>query len=110
MKRIDVAIAVVCHQQKVLICRRRAKDRLGGYWEFPGGKAEADETAVDCLKRELREELDIAVEPIATLPTIEHDYPDIQVRLHPFLCAHTSGEPKPLACDEVRWIDAIELR
>jgi mutator protein MutT len=110
MKRIDVAIGIVCHQNNVLICLRRESDRLGGYWEFPGGKADANEAIEACLKRELLEEVDISIEVVAALPTIEHDYPDIQVRLHPFLCAHIAGDPKALACDEVRWVQPAELR
>jgi mutator protein MutT len=110
MKRVDAAIAIVCRAGKVLICRRRQEDRFGGYWEFPGGKIEAGETILQGLARELREELDIEAEPITTLPSIEHDYPDIQIRLHPFLCSHKSGEPKPLECAEAIWIDAANLR
>jgi A/G-specific adenine glycosylase len=110
MKRLDVAIAIVCRGQDILICRRRAKDRLGGYWEFPGGKVEPEESLAQCLARELKEELDIQAEPIAALPTIDHDYPDIQVRLHPFLCRHTNGEPVPLGCEQALWINPSALR
>jgi 8-oxo-dGTP diphosphatase len=38
---------------KVLLVRRR-RDRL---WMFPGGRKRAGETAKDCLRREIREEL-----------------------------------------------------
>jgi mutator protein MutT len=65
---------------------------------------------LQCLGRELREELDITAEPVIALPVIEHDYPDIQVRLHPFVCAYQSGQPKPLGCEELRWIDPVELK
>jgi mutator protein MutT len=110
MKRIDVAIGIVCRDDKVLICRRRQGDRFAGHWEFPGGKVEAGETIPQCLARELREELDIEVEPLATLPTIEHDYPDIHVRLHPLICSHTAGEIKLLGCEEAIWVNSDALR
>ena len=109
MKRVDVALAVVCRDGQVLICRRRQADRLGGYWEFPGGKTEPGETIAQALARELKEELDIQAEPIMALPMIEHDYPDILVRLHPFLCAHKAGEPTPLACEQTMWITPNQL-
>ncbi len=51
---------------RVLICRRTGK--LDGLWEFPGGKREHGESIAECLRRELKEELDIDVtvgEPIA---------------------------------------------
>jgi len=110
MKRIDAAIAIVCRDRKVLVCQRKDDDTLGGYWEFPGGKQEAGETLEQCLARELREELAIAARPIARLATIEHDYPEVQVRLHPFVCAHESGEVEHLECQASRWIDPHALR
>jgi len=110
MNRIDVAIAIVRRQDKVLICRRRAGDRLGGYWEFPGGKREHDETPLQTLQRELREELGIEVAPRCQLPSVEYDYPDLRVRLLPFLCDHCSGEPVPIGCEQAIWIEVSELR
>ena len=110
MKRVDVALGIVYRNGQLLVCRRRPQDRFGGCWEFPGGKAEAGETLLHCLERELREELEIAAEAVVSLPVIEHDYPGIHVRLHPFLCAYKSGEPKPIGCAELRWIDPSELK
>jgi mutator protein MutT len=109
MKRVDVALGIVYRDSRLLICRRRQNTRLAGYWEFPGGKLESGETVVECLQRELREELDIAADPLIALPVIEHDYPDIRVRLHPFLCAYKAGEPKALGCDEFRWVQPAQL-
>jgi mutator protein MutT len=110
MKRIDAAIAIVCRDQKILVCQRKDGDTLGGYWEFPGGKQEDGETLEQCLARELREELAIAARPIARLGTVEHDYPDVQIRLHPFVCAHESGEVEHLECQASQWIDPQSLR
>jgi 8-oxo-dGTP diphosphatase len=56
---ITVTAALLIQDSKVLIARRKAHARLGGKWEFPGGKVEKGETAEACLRRELREELDI---------------------------------------------------
>src|SRR5688572_12072668 len=88
MNRIDAAIAIVTRGDKVLICQRKDDDTLGGYWEFPGGKQEDGETLHECLARELREELAIRARPVTQLTTVQHDYPHVQLRLHPFVCAH----------------------
>src|SRR3954464_15491609 len=110
MNRIDAAIAIVTRGARVLICQRKADDTFGGLWEFPGGKQEHGETLEQCLARELREELNIVARPTAQLPPVEHDYPHVQIRLHPFLCRHESGEPELLECQQARWIDPATLR
>ncbi len=47
---------------RVLITQRPAGKVYAGYWEFPGGKIEAGETAFEAIVRELREELTVEVE------------------------------------------------
>jgi mutator protein MutT len=110
MKRIDVVIGIVRNQNKVLVCRRRDEGHLGGFWEFPGGKLEAGETLEQCLKRELLEEVNLDVGQLSPLKVIEHDYPDRQVRLHPYLCEYLDGELKPIGCAEAVWIEPARLR
>ena len=111
MKSINAAIALVTRDDgKLLVCQRKADDTFANLWEFPGGKCEAGETLEECLHRELREELDIAARPLARLSTIEHSYPHATVRLHPFVCAHESGQIRHLECQASRWIDPSSLR
>jgi mutator protein MutT len=49
---IRVTAAVIERDGRVLIARRRAEDRFGGRWEFPGGKLEPGETPEEGLRRE----------------------------------------------------------
>ena len=81
MKAIDVAAGLIFRDGKLLITQRHADAHLGGLWEFPGGKVEADEAVAEALCRELQEEL--AITPLQTAPLIEvrHDYPDKSVLL-----------------------------
>jgi mutator protein MutT len=109
MKRVDVAIAVIVRDGKVLICQRKKKDTFGGFWEFPGGKCEPGESLEDCLARELLEELDIVAKINARLSSIVHNYPHVHLTLHPFLCEHVAGEPKLIECQQVQWISSDEL-
>ena len=102
---IDVVIAVIQREDgHVLVCQRKPQGHLGGYWEFPGGKREPGESLEQCLVRELEEELAVRVRPLYALGVIEHDYPAVRVRLHPYLCAHPDGVPQPIACQRVEWI------
>ena len=56
---IKVTGALLRLEDKYLICKRDSKGSMPGLWEFPGGKLEVGESLEDCIKRELKEELDI---------------------------------------------------
>jgi 8-oxo-dGTP diphosphatase len=59
---IEVAAAVLEKSDGTFLLAQRPSGKpWAGYWEFPGGKIEAGETAHDALVRELKEELGIAV-------------------------------------------------
>ncbi len=107
-KRIGVAV-ITDDQGNILIDRRKQEGLLGGLWEFPGGKIEPDETVEECVKREIKEELDIEIEVGSRLITIEHAYTHFKVTLNVFNCKHLSGDPKPLESDEVRWVTLDEI-
>jgi mutator protein MutT len=110
MKRIEVVLGVVRRAGQILICRRRQDNPdLPNYWEFPGGKVEPGESPEECLHRELREEVAVEVRATTLLPPIEYTYPHAHVTLHPYLCEWERGDPKPLGCDEPRWIALADL-
>lgn len=106
---LEVAAGVIFHLGRVLLCQRQPGDHLGGLWEFPGGKCKLGETPAACLHRELWEELAIRVTLVEHLLTLEHSYPDRQIRLHFFRCHLATGEPQPLGCRALAWVTAAEL-
>jgi len=63
-----VAAALIDADGQVLLQQRPAGRQHGGLWEFPGGKIDPGEGAVDALVRELREELAIQVAPHDCMP------------------------------------------
>jgi 8-oxo-dGTP diphosphatase len=86
-------------------------------WEFPGGKISGDETAEECPRRELKEELGVLVQVGAALAPSPHRYPGFAITLYPFLCTIQSGElilhehaeiawVKPQGLLELDWADA----
>jgi mutator protein MutT len=107
--RVDVAIALIVRDERLLICRRRAGSPLEGYWEFPGGKCTQGELPEQCVTREVREEIGLHVSIERELSVIDHDYAHGRVRLHPFICRIESGQPSAIACDELRWVSAADL-
>ena len=94
---------------KILIDRRLAKGEMAGFWEFPGGKIEPTETIEECIRREIQEELAIAVSVGHRIITIDHDYAKFKVTLFVHDCKYISGEPQTLECQEIRWVTIDEL-
>lgn len=109
MRVIEVAAGLIHRNGHYLIARRKAGGHLAGFWEFPGGKREEGESLVECLQRELLEELSIAIDLPIPYQVVRHDYPDKIVELHFFRCAIERGEPVPLGSEEIRWVAPEEL-
>lgn len=98
-----------CSPGQVLIARRPAEGLLGGMWEFPGGKQEPGEDLSECLQREIREELGIAVEVGEEFGVYQHAYTHFKVTLHAFCCIIKSGQPHPMPGSELAWVDPQHL-
>jgi 8-oxo-dGTP diphosphatase len=92
MKTISVACAIIIYKEKILAVQRSPQMSLPLKWEFPGGKIEENETEEDCIKREIREELNIEILLLKKLSSSFHKYPNINVELIPFVAQYLSGE------------------
>lgn len=107
--RLEVAVGILRDEnRRVLIGQRAQRDRYFGQWEFPGGKIEPGESAVDALRRELHEELEVQLQTARPLISITHDYPDRRVRLHVYE-AGWGGRPQPHVHRELRYAAPEEL-
>jgi 8-oxo-dGTP diphosphatase len=108
------AAALIDPSGRVLITQRPLHKQLGGLWEFPGGKVELGEAPEAALARELKEELDLTVEPDALDPFAfaSHAYPDFHLLMPLFIATRWEGELKldPNAARDARWVKAAELR
>ena len=106
---IQVAAAIIRHEGKILIARRKEGDHLGGLWEFPGGKRESGESFEDCLKREIAEELCARIEIEKLWKVVSHPYPERTVELHFYFCRFAGGELEAVGCQDFRWVFPEEL-
>ena len=105
-----IGVGVVLNKAgEVLIDQRLNEGLLGGLWEFPGGKQEPEEVITDTIARELREELAIEVAVDQELITVDHAYSHKKLRFIVHLCRWVSGEPQPLASQQVLWVKPEEL-
>ena len=90
---VRVAAAVLLRPDgAVLLAQRPEGKAYAGYWEFPGGKLEADESPREALNRELREELGIVVRRASPWFVQEFVYPHAHVELHFFRVFAWEGE------------------
>ena len=60
--------SAVCRDERGrILLSRRAHPPYADAWDIPGGFVEEDEHPLDCLRRELREEAGVEVEPLGFL-------------------------------------------
>jgi 8-oxo-dGTP diphosphatase len=101
----QVAAAVIFQQGRVLVTRRGPGQNLAGWWEFPGGKLEGDETPQDCVVRELREELGVTVTAHEIIVESPHDTINL-------IAVRTEMAPQPLTLsvhDAYDWVEPAAL-
>lgn len=55
---IEISMAIVVHNNKILIAQRKKGKFPELMWEFPGGKLEKGETLQECVTREFKEEFE----------------------------------------------------
>lgn len=95
---------------------QRGGEPLRGWWSLPGGVLETGETLAEGIRREVREETGLNVQPVDTFEIFERIMRDEQGRaeyhyvLIDYICKVTDGA---LAagddCAQVRWTDRSEL-
>ena len=101
-----VGIGLIRRGDCFLIRRRLEGQAMAGYWEFPGGKVEADESPEHATTRECLEEtgLPVTIERLRSILT--HRYPHAWVELYYYDCALTQpDEPR----HGFAWIKASDL-
>jgi 8-oxo-dGTP diphosphatase len=100
----DVAVGVLIRNSaEVLYAQRLEGKPYAGWWEFPGGKHEPQETMRQTLDRELAEELGIQVQEAHHWVIRDHVYPHATVRLWFFKVVQWLGEPKSAEGQNLAW-------
>ncbi len=107
--QLDVSCAIIEHKGLVLAVQRSAQMDNPLCWEFPGGKLEEGESAADCIIREIKEELNIAIEVVKPLGSSIHRAEGHTIRLLPFVCRWKSGTLQLLEHSAVQWLKPAEL-
>jgi 8-oxo-dGTP diphosphatase len=108
--QLKIALALIWHEGEVLLSKRASTaDHLPDVWEFPGGKAEADEKPQEAAIREAREEIGLEVEVVGTRQPIEWEYETRRVTLYPFDCRILGGKLEALEVAAVKFVAPKDL-
>ncbi|QUH26813.1 (deoxy)nucleoside triphosphate pyrophosphohydrolase [Serpentinicella alkaliphila] len=108
---LDV-VAVILENEfgDILIAKRKKGKELEGYWEFPGGKVEKNETPENSLKREIKEEMNIDIRVGSFVGESIYKYERGTIKLLAYKGNIIRGEITLLDHDEYRWVKYKELK
>lgn len=106
---INVTCAIIFFDNQILVTQRSEKMKLPLKWEFPGGKLEENESEIDCVKREIKEELNIEIDVINKLSNSVFDYGTFKINLIPFIANYISGEIRLTEHKDYRILNKSEL-
>jgi len=106
---IKVAVAIIEKEGRILIARKSREGPLKDRWEFPGGKVEEGETAEECVKREVFEELGIDIAVKECVCACTYNYVHMSVELLAYRASHVSGEVRRHEYQQVQWVMPSEL-
>jgi 8-oxo-dGTP diphosphatase len=90
---VRAAAAVIQRQDGFLLMAQRPPGRgWSGWWEFPGGKIEENESPFEALQRELKEEINISANDATLWFERSYIYPDKKVYIYFFKVTDWTGE------------------
>ncbi|WP_297713497.1 (deoxy)nucleoside triphosphate pyrophosphohydrolase [Clostridium sp.] len=108
MKTIEVVAAIIKKDDKIFITKR-SYGEFADMWEFPGGKIEAGETQEESLIREVKEELELDINNLNHLTTVEYDYTNFHLIMHCFICEICGGTLNLNAHNDAKWASLEQL-
>ncbi len=106
---VNVTCAIILFHNKILVTQRSEKMKLPLKWEFPGGKLEEGENVFECIKREIKEEINIEIEVVKQLSSSIYNYGTFTINLIPFLSEYVSGEIILSEHKDYKLLDKLEL-
>ena len=100
-KRPLVGVGALLFRRGRILMAQRGKEPLKGWWSLPGGALETGESLADAVRREVREETGLEVEPLRIFEVFERILRDAAgaVEYHyvlvDYVCRVTGGELFP---------------
>ena len=105
----EVSAAIIIQNKSIFLARRGPSKKLAGFWEFPGGKIEGNETPKQCLEREIQEELGVSstAGDVFFESVFEYDHGKFKI-----IAMYTDLHSKVLTLsshDKAEWVPTTEL-
>ena len=99
-----------------ILMAQRGKEPLKGWWSLPGGALETGELLADAVRREVREETGLEIEPVRVFEIFERilrdsaGAPEYHYVLIDYVCRPTGGVLRPGddVC-RVEWMERAAL-
>lgn len=113
MKTVRVVAAVICdsiEKKTKIYATARGYGNFKGWWEFPGGKIENNESSQQALVREIREELTASIIVGELIETIEYDYPEFHLSMDCYWAEVESGQLELNEAEDSKWLTKDELQ
>ncbi len=108
--RQHIVLALIHHDGRYLVARRKKKAHQGGLWELPGGKREKGEDDRVAIAREIHEELGAELLSARGILSFHYEYDDRYLTFHLYRChLFNPADVKPLASDELCWVTPEEF-
>ncbi len=104
---LHIVAAVIIKNGRVLIGKRPMQKAMGGFFEFPGGKIEPEETVNSAIIRECKEELGIEL-VLEEFPHVVHLIND-HFHIRFIRVRHYYGIPTLIEHDTLAWVRPDEL-
>lgn len=109
-KTVDVIAGIIEKDGKILIAKRKAGVNSQSKWEFPGGKLQEGEKHEECLKREIKEELNLEINVIGWISSRTYKLTeDTDINLHAYYAQYVSGELKLEDHVDAKWVKKENL-
>jgi ADP-ribose pyrophosphatase YjhB (NUDIX family) len=115
-KRPLVGVGALILDRDRILMAQRGKQPLLGWWSLPGGALETGELLADAVRREVREETGLEIEPLGVIEIFERimrdeaGSPEYHYVLIDYVCRATGGALQP--GDDVsraEWFERTDL-
>ena len=115
-KRPLVGVGALIFERGRILMAQRGKEPLKGWWSLPGGALETGESLDSAVRREVREETGLEIEPRGVFEIFERimrdaaGRPEYHYVLIDYLCLSPDGQAQPASdAAAIAWVKESDL-